>query len=99
MEIKKIHFSKEPTNLCDYRMQDDGFAEVWLFDNIQQDEEDWTADGIFLRTMLTQEEIEAHKAKFFVVEAPTPTIEERVDVLESTSDDIILMMAELIGGE
>ena len=98
MEIKKIHFSEKPTSLCDYRIQDDGFAEVWLFDNLQPDEEGWVADGVFLRSMLTKEEIEAHKAEFFVVEAPTLTIEERVDVLESTSDDIILMMAELIGG-
>lgn len=28
----------------------------------------------------------------------TPTTEERVDALETTTDDIILMMAELIGG-
>lgn len=27
-----------------------------------------------------------------------PTLEDRVDVLETTSDEIILMMAELIGG-
>ena len=29
---------------------------------------------------------------------PTPTLEDRVEALETTSDDIILMMAELIGG-
>lgn len=30
---------------------------------------------------------------------PTPTLESRVDVLETTTDDMILLMAELIGGE
>lgn len=30
---------------------------------------------------------------------PTPTIEERVASLEATSNDVILMMAELIGGD
>ena len=30
---------------------------------------------------------------------PEPTPEERLDTLETTTDDIILMMAELIGGE
>lgn len=30
---------------------------------------------------------------------PVPTPEERLDVLENTTDDIILMMADLIGGE
>lgn len=29
---------------------------------------------------------------------PTPTMEERVDALESANNDIILMMADLIGG-
>lgn len=30
---------------------------------------------------------------------PTPTLESRVEVLESTTDDMILLMADLIGGE
>ena len=30
---------------------------------------------------------------------PEPTSEERLDTLETTTDDIILMMAELIGGK
>lgn len=30
---------------------------------------------------------------------PEPTPEERLDTLETTTDDIILMMAELIGGK
>lgn len=31
-------------------------------------------------------------------EDPAPTMEERVDALESANNDIILMMADLIGG-
>ena len=30
---------------------------------------------------------------------PTPSLENRVEVLESTTDDMILLMADLIGGE
>ena len=30
---------------------------------------------------------------------PSPTLESRVDVLETTTDDMILLMADLIGGE
>lgn len=30
---------------------------------------------------------------------PKPRTEERLDVLETTTDDMILLMAELIGGE
>lgn len=29
---------------------------------------------------------------------PSPTPEQRLDVLENTTDDIVLMMADLIGG-
>ena len=29
---------------------------------------------------------------------PEPTLEQRLDALEGTTDDIILMMADLIGG-
>ena len=31
--------------------------------------------------------------------APTPSLETRVEALESTTDDMILLMADLIGGE
>ena len=30
---------------------------------------------------------------------PTPTLESRVEVLETTTDDMILLMADLIGGD
>ena len=40
-------------------------------------------------------EIERHQA---VTPAMEPTPEERLDALETTTDDIILLMAELIGG-
>ena len=30
---------------------------------------------------------------------PTPTLENRVETLETTTDDMILLMADLIGGE
>lgn len=43
----------------------------------------------------TQEEMDAD----YVPPEEKPTTEQRVDALETTTDDIILMMAELIGGE
>ena len=45
----------------------------------------------------TAEEIEAQEEALKPV--PTPSLENRVEVLESTTDDMILLMAELIGGE
>ena len=45
----------------------------------------------------TAEEIEAQDEALKPV--PTPSLENRVEVLESTTDDMILLMADLIGGE
>lgn len=53
------------------------------------------------RTM-TKEEEAACLAEMEAMQAqmpePAPTPEERLDVLEGTTDDIILLMADLIGG-
>ena len=48
-------------------------------------------------TECTAEEIAAQEEALKPV--PTPSLENRVEVLESTTDDMILLMADLIGGE
>ena len=48
---------------------------------------------------MTPEEIAAWEQSIADTPAPEPTPEERIAALEATTDDIILMMAELIGGE
>jgi hypothetical protein len=45
----------------------------------------------------TAEEIEAQEEA--LRPESTPTLESRVETLESTTDDMILLMADLIGGE
>ena len=47
---------------------------------------------------MTAEEIAEMEAMQAQMPQPEPTPEERLDVLEGTTDDIILMMADLIGG-
>lgn len=47
---------------------------------------------------MTPEEIAEMEAMQANVPEPSPTPEQRLDVLESTTDDIVLMMADLIGG-
>lgn len=47
---------------------------------------------------MTPDEIAEMEAMQAQMPEPTPTPEERLDVLEGTTDDIILMMADLIGG-
>lgn len=45
----------------------------------------------------TAEEISAQEEALKPV--PSPTLESRVETLETTTDDMILLMADLIGGE
>ena len=47
---------------------------------------------------MTAEEIAEMEAMQAQMPKPVPTPEQRLDVLENTTDDIILMMADLIGG-
>lgn len=47
---------------------------------------------------MTADEIAEMEAMQAQIPEPAPTPEERLDVLEGTTDDIILMMADLIGG-
>ena len=47
---------------------------------------------------MTHEEIAELEAMQANTPTPSPTPEQRLDVLEGTTDDIILMMADLIGG-
>ena len=48
---------------------------------------------------MTPEEIAEMEKLQKETPAPEPTPEERLNTLESTTDDIILMMADIIGGE
>ena len=47
---------------------------------------------------MTAEEIAELEAMQAQIPEPQPTPEQRLDTLENTTDDIILMMADLIGG-
>lgn len=47
---------------------------------------------------MTAEEIAELEAMQAQMPEPVPTPEQRLDVLENTTDDIVLMMADLIGG-
>lgn len=47
---------------------------------------------------MTPEEIAAWEQSIADTTSPEPTTEERIAALETATDDIILMMADLIGG-
>ena len=48
---------------------------------------------------MTADEIAELEAMQANIPTPSPTPEQRLDVLENTTDDIILVMADLIGGD
>ncbi|MEQ2904917.1 hypothetical protein AAAV93_02845 [[Ruminococcus] lactaris] len=54
--------------------------------------------GMVYRDMTPEEIAEAEKLQAEMPE-PEPTEEERLNTLETTTDDLVLMMADLIGGE
>ena len=54
--------------------------------------------GMVYRDMTPEEISEAEKLQAEMPE-PEPTPEERLNTLETTTDDIVLMLADLIGGE
>lgn len=57
------------------------------------------ANGILTYRGATPEEIAEFERQQAELPEPEPTPEERLDALETTTDDMILIMAELIGGE
>lgn len=54
--------------------------------------------GMAYRDMTPEEIAEAEKLQANIPE-PEPTPEERLNTLETTTDDIVLMLADIIGGE
>lgn len=54
--------------------------------------------GFLIYQDMSNEEIAEMKKMEEEMSPPEPTPEERISALENTSDDIILLMAELIGG-
>lgn len=48
---------------------------------------------------MTADEVAEMKAQQAEFAKPEPTPEERLNILENTTDDIVLMLADLIGGE
>lgn len=63
--IKNIGFGSERPNDIDYRMQPNGFAEVWLYNNIQETEDGFFADGVFFMSKLKTDEILRRKDTYF----------------------------------
>lgn len=89
MEVIRVHFGAEEPNDIDYREQADGFAEVWLYNNIGQDDDGFYADGVFFRTLLSKDEVEAQRDKYFVEQEPEVTVQDLVEAIDILSGLIL----------
>lgn len=58
----------------------------------------YSSGNIIYREAVSEEIAEFERQQAEMPE-PEPTPEERLDTLEATTDDMILLMADLIGGE
>ena len=56
-------------------------------------------DGNIIYRDATPEEIAEIERQQAQLPEPEPTPEERLNTLENTTDDIVLMLADIIGGE
>ena len=85
-----ISFGGEMPKEIDYRKQADGFAEVWLYTNIREVEEDgFVADGVFFKTKLSEEEVLAQKGIYFAEEEPETTIDDLVEAIDILTNIIL----------
>ena len=57
------------------------------------------ANGILTYRDATKEEIAEFERQQALIPDSKPSPEERMDALETTTDDIVLMLADIIGGE
>ena len=106
--METVLYSQMPEAIL-YMALPDGRADVWLRQNIEQitdenDDTQWTADEVYFRTTLTEEEVTKGFDALFENGGPTideetgeesadePTVAERVDALEAA----VLELAELI---
>ena len=90
MEIVKVHFGCQKPNDLDYRPQPDGFAEVWIYKDIHAETDpdgnvDFVANGVMLRTKLSEEEIVTQKESYFTedVDVTMNDLIEALDILAS----------------
>ena len=94
-----------PADISDWIMIDEGYGDRYnLCQNNYFPQPIITMGGAYRYKLVdgkplecTAEEIAAQEEALLPV--PTPTLESRVETLETTTDDMILLMADLIGGE
>lgn len=82
--MEKTYFTNEPERIL-YLKQNEGPAEVWLRQNIEEIETEegiqWTAEEVMIHTNLTQEEIESQFDSYFF-EEPETTVDDLVEAID-----------------
>lgn len=87
MEMVKIHFGCQKPKEIEYRSQPDGFAEVWIYRDIHAEVDsdgntDFVADGVMIRTKLSESEVEAQKKSYFKEPSEDVTVADLVEAID-----------------
>ena len=94
MEILKVHFGAQEPKKTQYIPNADGFAEVWLHNNIRTEEDangntEFVADGVFFRTMLSEEEVESQRDSYFAESEPETTVADLVEAIDIPTEIVV----------
>lgn len=81
----KVHFGGRMPNSMESTEKPNGLRQVWIYNNIQQETSEdgsvgYVADGVCIETRLSDEQVNAQRNSYFT--EPTPTIDERMTILE-----------------
>ena len=94
MVAVKVHFGSERPNDIDYKKQVDGLAEVWVYRDVHEEQDaegnrEYVADGVFIRTMLSEEEVQARRDSYFQEPEEDVTVSDLVEALGILTDIVL----------
>ena len=89
-EILKVSFGGEQPPDYEYKRLANGLAAVWLYRNAGQNEDgEWSADGVYLETMLSEEDILSVADRYFATPEPEVTVQDLIEAVNILTDMIL----------
>lgn len=94
--MEKAYYTEKPNKIT-YMPLPNGFADVWLRENIRtasdsEGNDGWECDEVYLRTVLSEKEVAQKFDELFEKGSHVPVavgLEERVDALESAVTELV----------
>lgn len=94
MVAVKVHFGAERPKDIDYRKQVSGIAECWLYRDVHEETDadgnsEFVAEGVFIETMLTEEEVQARRESYFEEPKEDVTVGDLVEALDILTNIVL----------